>query len=95
MRETLKDFLESDMDNKYSSLSTYLRFIFDFNKYRRIDAHNVPEVRISEGIAYISTPENPEEIPMNLKKANSEIKTYSYFIEALNLPKLKMEISKS
>jgi len=86
-REMVKDLLESQMRQKYPSLSNYLRSIFDYNKYRKIEAHHAPRIRLSSEIAYISIPGTNKEIPMNLKEINSIISTYSYFIHALGLPK--------
>lgn len=88
-RLELKKMLENEMNQKFPKLSDYLRSIFELNKYRKIDAHNVPRVKISNGIAYLSIPEKMEDIQMDLKDINSIIKTYSYFIKALNLPRPK------
>ena len=86
-RRMLKSILEHKINKKYPKLSNYLRSMFNYNKYRRIEAHHAPRVRFSNEIAYISIPGTEKEVAMNLKEINGIIKTYSYFIEALGLPK--------
>ena len=73
------------MKQKYPKLSEYLLSMFKYNKYRKIDAHEVPKIRMSNGIAYIPLSGTNQEVKMNLEKIKTMLNTYSYFIRALNL----------
>lgn len=87
-RNKLEHILKDEMKMKYPKLSDYLcPLLFYFKDLRNIKAHNFPRVRISDGIAYISRPGIKEDAEMNLKETNRMIDTFSYFIEALGLPK--------
>ena len=41
------------MKQTYPKLSEYLLSMFKYNKYRKIEAHDIPKIRMSNGIAYI------------------------------------------
>lgn len=84
-RNKLKQILKLEMKQKYPKLSEYLLSMFKYNKYRKIDAHEVPKIRMSNGIAYIPLSGTNKEVKMNLEKIKTMLNTYSYFIRALNL----------
>jgi peptidase E len=73
------------MKQKYPKLSEYLLSMFKYNKYRIIEAHDIPKIRISNGIAYIPVSGTKKEVEMNLEEIKTMLNTYSYFIKALNL----------
>jgi hypothetical protein len=84
-RNKLKDFLKLEMKQKYPLLAEYLLSMFNYNVYRKIEAHEIPNLRVSEGIAYIPVSGSREEIEMNLEEIRKILNTYSYFIKALGL----------
>jgi len=84
-RNKLKHVLKSKMTQKYPKLSEYLLSMFKYNKYRIIEAHENPKVRIEKGIAYFSVIRTNREVEMNLVEINKIHRTYSFFIKALNL----------
>ena len=84
-RDKLKQILKREMKQKYPNLSEYLLSMFNYNKYRKIDAHNIPKIRMSNGIAYIPVIGTKKEVEMNLEEIKNILYTYSYFIRALNL----------
>ena len=84
-RNKLKQILKLEMNQKYPKLSEYLLSMFKYNKYRKIDAHEVPKIRMSNGIAYIPISGTNKEVEMNLEENKTIINTYSFFIKALNL----------
>ena len=84
-RNKLKQILKLEMNQKYPKLSEYLLSMFKYNKYRKIDAHEVPKIRMSNGIAYIPISGTKEEVEMNLEEIKTILNTYSFFIKALNL----------
>ncbi len=73
------------MKQKYPKLSEYLLSMFKYNKYRMIEAHENPKIRMSNGIAYIPVSGTNEEVEMNLEEIKKILNPYSYFIRALNL----------
>ena len=73
------------MKQTYPKLSEYLLSMFKYNKYRKIDAHEVPKIRMSNGVAYIPISGTKKEVEMNLEEIKTILSTYSYFIRALNL----------
>jgi len=86
-RDKLKKILKREINQRFPKLSDYLLSIFKYNKYRKIEAHQVPIIRISDGIAYIFDSGTNKEVKMNLEEIQTMINTYSYFIKALNLIK--------
>lgn len=83
-RDSLKSFLKQELSQKYPLLSEYLLKIFKYNKFRLLEAHENPEVRVSGEIAYVAKPGTKKEIEMNLEEVGKIIRTYSFFIQALN-----------
>ncbi|MFX1258159.1 MAG: hypothetical protein ACFFAN_09890 [Promethearchaeota archaeon] len=84
-RKILKKILEREMKEKYPKLSEYLLSMFKYNKYRKIEAHENPIVRIEDGVAYFSVKGTDKEVKMNLKETQKIHRTYSYFIKVINL----------
>lgn len=84
-RNKLKQILKLEMKQKYPKLSEYLLSMFKYNKYRKIEAHEIPKVRISNAIAYFSISGKNEEVEMNLEENATILNTYSFFIKALNI----------
>ncbi len=84
-RNKLKQILKLEMKQKYPKLSEYMLSMFKYNKYRKIDAHEIPKIRMSNGIAYIPVSGTNKEIQMNMEEIKTMLNTYSYFIRALNL----------
>lgn len=85
VRNKLKQILKLEMTHKYPKLSEYLLSMFNYNKYRMIEAHEIPKIRLSNGIAYIPVSGTNNEVEMNLEEIKKILNTYSYFIRALNL----------
>lgn len=84
-RSKLKKILKSEMKQKYPKLSEYLLSMFAYNKYRKIEAHDIPKIRMSNGFAYIPVSGTNKEVEMNLEEIKTILNTYSFFIKALNL----------
>ena len=84
-RNKLIKLFKREMKGKYPNLSDYLLSMFEYNKYRKIEAHENPIVRIEKGIAYFSVKGTNEEVEMNLGDIQKILRTYSFFIKALNL----------
>lgn len=84
-RNKLKQILKLEMAHKYPKLSEYLLSMFKYNKYRKIEAHEIPKIKMSNGIAYISIIGTNKEVEMNLEEIKTILNTYSFFIKALNL----------
>jgi len=83
-RNKLKEFLDLEIKTKYPELSKYLRSMFNYNKYRKLDAHENPKVRFTNGIAYFTKP-GKQEVEMDLNEITKITNTYSYFIDSLRL----------
>lgn len=84
-RKKLKQILKSEMAERYPKLSEYLLSMFEYNKYRIIEAHENPKVRMENKIAYFSIKGTNREVEMNLEEINKIHRTYSFFIKALNI----------
>lgn len=84
-RNKLIKILQLEIKEKYPKLSDYLLSMFKYNKYRKIEAHENPIVRMENRIAYFSIKGTNREVEMNLVEINKIHRTYSYFIKALNL----------
>lgn len=82
-RDKLKQFLALELKPKYQKLAKYLLFMFKYNNYRKLEAHDSPEVRIIDGVAYFAVPETQKELEMNLEEISIIINTYSFFIKSL------------
>ncbi len=83
-RNKLKKFLDLEMKTKYPELSKYLHSMFNYNKYRKLDAHENPIVRFTNSIAYFTKP-GKQEVEMDLNEITKITNIYSYFIESLCL----------
>jgi len=87
-RENLKKFLAMSLRKKFPQLSNFLIKCFKYNKFRRLDAHEIPDIiKISNDneVAYIPQTGNKEDLKMNIELIKTMINTYSFFIEALNI----------
>ena len=84
-RKKIKQIIKLEIKKKYPKLSEYLLSMFNYNKYRKIDAHEIPKIRMLNGIAYIPLTGTNKEVEMNLDEIKTLLNTYSYFIKALNL----------
>ncbi len=84
-RKKIKQILKLEIKKKYPKLSEYLLSMFNYNKYRKIDAHKIPKIRLLNGIAYIPLTGTNREVEMNLGEIKKILNTYSYFIIALGL----------
>ena len=84
-RNKLKQILKLEMRQKYPKLSEYLISMFKYNKFRKVDAHEIPKIRTLKSIAYIPISGTKKEVEMNLDEIQTILNTYSYFIRALNL----------
>ena len=69
----------------FAIFSVALLLIFKYNKYRKIEAHDIPKVELSHGIAYIHISETDKVVEMNLREIRKILNTYAFFIRALNL----------
>ncbi len=84
-RIKLKNFLKDDLESEYPELSTYIRSMFNYNKYRKLASHKNPKVReIIEGKAYFMRP-GKTDLVMDLNEIMRETRTYGYFIDSLRL----------
>ena len=84
-RIKLKNFLKDDLESEYPELSTYIRSMFNYNKYRKLAAHKNPKVReITEGKAYFMRP-GKTDLVMDLNEIIRETRTYGCFIDSLRL----------
>ena len=84
-RNKLKQILKLEMTQKYPKFSEYLLSMFKYNKYRKIEAHDIPKIRTSNGIAYIPVSGTKKEVEMDLEQIKTILNTYSFFIKALKL----------
>lgn len=85
IRKKLKNFLDHTMKSEYPKLSTYIRSMFNYNKYRILEAHKNPKVRkVCDGKAYFMRT-GKADLVMDLNEIMRETKTYEYFIDSLHL----------
>jgi len=84
IRKKLKKFLK-ELSLKYPNLANYILEMFNLNKYRIIEAHDNPLVRISNGSAYISRFGTQKEVEMDMTEIMKILNTYMFFIRALKL----------
>ncbi|MFW9972113.1 MAG: hypothetical protein ACFFDF_18125, partial [Candidatus Odinarchaeota archaeon] len=89
-RIKLKSILNDEMRKDYPFLSQYLySLLYYFRDWRNKVAHNIDHiVEISNGVIHIVNPETGEKEEINLGEIENEIYVYSYFIEALGIPKI-------
>lgn len=84
-RKKLKNFLDLTMKSEYPKLSAYIRSMFNYNKYRILEAHKNPKVRkVCDGKAYFMRT-GKADLVMDLNEIMRETKTYEYFIDSLHL----------
>lgn len=84
VRKKLKAFLEDDLQVNYPNLSSYIRSMFNYNRYRILGSHRNPKVRFKNGKAYFFR-SGKSELEMDLKEIFKEVKTYGYFIDSLRI----------
>jgi len=84
IRKKLKKFLK-ELSLKYPNLANYILEMFNLNKYRIIEAHDNPLIRISNGNAYISKLGTEKEVEMDMTETMKILNTYMFFFKALKL----------
>ena len=87
-RNKLKRFLAMGLKRKFPQLSIFLLKCFKYNKFRILDAHEIPDnIQISDDkqIVYIPQIGNKKDLEMNIELVETMINTCSFFIEALNI----------
>lgn len=87
-RNKLKQFLAMELKGKFPQLSNFLLKCFKYNKFRKLDAHEIPDnIQISNDkeIVYIPQTGNKKDLEMKIELVKTIINTYSFFIEALNI----------
>ncbi len=87
-RNKLKQFISGQLKSNYPRLAAFLIKGFSFNKFRRLEAHEIPDkIRLSDDkkIAFIAQTGDVPDIRMNLEKVSKFINSYCFFIDALGL----------
>ena len=87
-RNNLKKFLSLNLKRKYSNLANFLLQIFKYNKFRRLEAHEIPDkIKLSNDkkIAYIPKTGASPELQMDVEEIRSVINTYCFFIDAIGI----------
>ena len=87
-RKKLKNFLSKNLNKNYSYLANFLLECFKYNKFRRMEAHEIPDkIKLSNDrkIAYIPKIGNNPDIEMDINKIKRIIDTYSFFIDAIDI----------
>ena len=87
-RGKLKNFIIGQFKSDYPNLATFLLKGFEFNKIRKLEAHEIPkEIRLSDDkkFAYISQTGDVPDIQMDLEYVSKFINSYCFFIDALGL----------
>ena len=87
-RNNLKQFISSPLKKSYPSLAIFLIKGFEFNKFRNLEAHEIPDkIRLSDDkkIAFISQTGDVPDIQMDLEYVSKYINSYCFFIDALGL----------
>lgn len=87
-RKNLKNFLSKNLNKNYSNLANFLLECFKYNKFRRLEAHEIPDkIKLSNDrkIAYIPKTGNNPDIEMDIDKIKRIIDTYSFFIDAIDI----------
>lgn len=87
-RNKLKNFLSLNLKRKYPNLAKFLLQCFKYNKFRRLEAHEIPDkIKLSNDkkTAYIPKTGASLEIQMNVEEIRSVINTYCFFIDAIGI----------
>ncbi len=87
-RIDLKKFLSTDFKRKYPNLSEFLLKCFKYNKFRRLEAHEIPDkIKLSNDkrIAYIPKTGKSADIQMDVEEIKTVINTYCFFIDAIGI----------
>jgi len=87
-REKLKNFLSKNLKIKYSNLANFLLECYKYNKFRRLEAHEIPDkIKLSPNrkTAYISKTGDVPDIEMDIEKIQRIINSYGFFIDAIDI----------
>jgi len=87
-RDKLKSFLGQNLKILYPNLANFMIKGFKYNKFRRLEAHEIPDnIKISHDkeIAYIPQTGTRPELQMNIKEIKQVINTYCLFINAIGI----------
>lgn len=87
-RSNLKKFLSLNLKRKCPNLANFLLQYFKYNKFRRLEAHEIPDkIKLSNDkkIAYIPKTGDSPEIQMDVEEIRSVINTYCFFIDAIGI----------
>ena len=87
-RNKLKSYLSLELKKLYPNLANFLLHCFKYNKFRRIEAHEIPDkIKLSNDkrIAYIPKTGPPPEIQMDIEEIRSILDTYCFFIDAIGI----------
>lgn len=87
-RNNLKKFLSLSLKRKYPNLANFLLQCFKYNKFRRLEAHEIPDkIKLlnDNKIAYIPKTGDSPDIQMDIEEIRRVINTYCFFIDAIGI----------
>lgn len=87
-RNNLKKFLKKDLSNIFPNLSNFLLNCFKYNKFRILEAHEIPDkIKISKDSKYAYIPQigNKQDLKMDINDIVKFINTFCFFIDALRI----------
>lgn len=87
-RNKLKSFLATQLKAQYPYLSEFLLNCFKYNKYRRLEAHEIPyklHYSSDKKIVYIPQKGNKSDLELNIDEILKTKNTYGFFIEAIGV----------